>query len=266
MLDHDPAYEPWPLRRRAPREAARLAASVAASLGLHAAAALVVAVACALGAWWTRSFPTTRGSHEVCSLEASWADAQPTPPVEQRLQLATPVVVMPERAEIVGQIFRRESTNQPPTPAELARAADPLLVPPASVARAATLGAGAPTAEPPHPLPRQVSPPEPPTPALRAAAPQSAGHEPDRAPRLLFNAPPIYPAQAQQQGWRGRVLLTLRITAEGHVERVSVAQSSGYPVLDAAAASAARGWRFAPALRGGRSVPMDIDVPIDFVP
>ncbi len=49
-----------------------------------------------------------------------------------------------------------------------------------------------------------------------------------------------YPPEAIDQGWEGEVRLLLRLTEEGRILSVSVAASSGFPVLDQAALAAAR--------------------------
>lgn len=49
-----------------------------------------------------------------------------------------------------------------------------------------------------------------------------------------------YPALARQRGWEGTVLLGLTVEPDGQLERVHVARSSGYDVLDRSALHAAR--------------------------
>lgn len=41
-----------------------------------------------------------------------------------------------------------------------------------------------------------------------------------------------YPGFAQTRGWEGAVLLDLLIETDGHISHISVAQSSGYRLLD----------------------------------
>lgn len=78
------------------------------------------------------------------------------------------------------------------------------------------------------------------------------------------NAPPPYPAVARRNGWEGTVLLDVRISTQGTVQRLTLAQSTGHAVLDAAASTAVRQWRFTPARVGGRALASTVRVPIVF--
>ncbi|MEZ6118443.1 MAG: TonB family protein [Pirellulaceae bacterium] len=64
---------------------------------------------------------------------------------------------------------------------------------------------------------------------------------------LSGNVPPMYPMDAFRQGWEGTVLLRVWIRANGDVFKVEIAQSSGFAILDAAAANAVRKWKGRPA-------------------
>jgi len=44
-----------------------------------------------------------------------------------------------------------------------------------------------------------------------------------------------YPRLAQKRNWQGKVLLSLRVSAKGKIDKVQLKNSSGYPVLDDAA-------------------------------
>jgi protein TonB len=61
------------------------------------------------------------------------------------------------------------------------------------------------------------------------------------------------------------VRLRIHLRDDGSVERVSVAVASGHPEFDAAAAQAARSWRFAPARRDGTPIPSVVLIWIAFV-
>ena len=73
-------------------------------------------------------------------------------------------------------------------------------------------------------------------------------------PNFAGNRPPNYPPLAQRNGWEGRVLLRLYISAAGTVTKVEVVRSSGYDILDAEAVATLRTWRGAPATLNGRPV------------
>jgi protein TonB len=78
------------------------------------------------------------------------------------------------------------------------------------------------------------------------------------------NQPPEYPPQAQQHGEQGDVLLSVHVLANGTADSVSVTQSSGYAVLDQAAATAVWKWRFQPSTLSGQPVPSVIPYRIHF--
>ncbi|MBE0597865.1 MAG: energy transducer TonB [Desulfuromonadales bacterium] len=83
-------------------------------------------------------------------------------------------------------------------------------------------------------------------------------------PRYDENPPPAYPRLAEQRGWEGEVLLRVRIAASGKVLEAAIQASSGYPILDRAALTAVRSWRFEPGRRGGLAVESQVLVPVKF--
>jgi len=86
-----------------------------------------------------------------------------------------------------------------------------------------------------------------------------------REPRLLpDSAPARYPDRARRRGLEGTVVLRLRVAADGTVERVEVATSSGHEILDRAAEEAAPKWRYEPALRDGVAIAYDVRQPVEF--
>jgi protein TonB len=60
------------------------------------------------------------------------------------------------------------------------------------------------------------------------------------------------------------VLLEVLVNREGEVEDLRVLQSSGFQVLDRAAAAAVRKWGFEPGRKGDIAVDMWVKVPIRF--
>lgn len=80
----------------------------------------------------------------------------------------------------------------------------------------------------------------------------------------LANPPPPYPLAARRQGIEGRVLLRVHVDTDGQCDAIHVLASSGSPLLDAAASTGVRRWRFQPATRAGTPVASWVDVPIAF--
>jgi periplasmic protein TonB len=115
-----------------------------------------------------------------------------------------------------------------------------------------------------HPPPRRLAAAHPPvqgtqpaiaplaTPAAVSIAPLVPAHP---VAGMESDRPPVYPEIARRRGQQGRVVLQVSVSAEGMPVAVTVAESSGYASLDAAALTAVQRWRFAPATRGGAPVP-----------
>ena len=112
-------------------------------------------------------------------------------------------------------------------------------------------------AQPPAPPPAPMAvPPAPPAPLPVVAARFDANY--------LHNPKPVYPAIARRNGEEGKVLLKVRVSADGNALDVEVKQSSGYPRLDTAAREAVQRWRFVAARRGDEVVESSVVVPITF--
>jgi protein TonB len=84
----------------------------------------------------------------------------------------------------------------------------------------------------------------------------------DQAPRILRQAPPVYPQEAFVKKIEGTVLLEILIGANGDVVATRILRS--IPALDQAAVQAVRQWRFTPAFRRGRPVAMWAQAPVQF--
>ena len=81
-----------------------------------------------------------------------------------------------------------------------------------------------------------------------AVAPRQA--KLDAPPKPKRNIKPDYPKGARQRGEQGDVVLEIRVNAEGTVDDVKVAASSGFAELDEAAIRAAKAAKFSPARSG----------------
>lgn len=115
----------------------------------------------------------------------------------------------------------------------------------------------------PQPLPTVAAPP-----AIVVTAPVAAAPvvdtEPDYTASYLHNPLPAYPMVARRMGWQGSVLLNVEVLAEGVCGGVNVARSSGHEVLDNAAISTVKTWRFTPAHHAGHAVTQWFRLPINF--
>ena len=78
------------------------------------------------------------------------------------------------------------------------------------------------------------------------------------------NPKPHYPTIAKRRGWQGKVLLRVRVSAQGLSDSVTVEKSSGHEMLDDSAIEAVKKWRFIPAKRGDTPVASSVIVPIVF--
>lgn len=80
----------------------------------------------------------------------------------------------------------------------------------------------------------------------------------------LNNPAPEYPAQAKRRGMQGSVMLGVVVRHDGTAKSVTVAESSGFAMLDESAKDAVSRWKFVPARKGNETVEARVMVPIDF--
>lgn len=81
----------------------------------------------------------------------------------------------------------------------------------------------------------------------------------------LHNPAPPYPVLSRRLGEQGRVLLRVRIEADGTASAAQIYASSSFVRLDQAAQQAVLRWRFVPGTRNGEAQAMWFLVPIHFV-
>lgn len=104
------------------------------------------------------------------------------------------------------------------------------------------------SAAPPVAVPRPVAAP---VPAPEVAAPIVP---PEGSAANLGNPSPRYPIESRRAREEGTVRLKVLISADGSVEDISVARSSGFDRLDRAALDAVRRWRFRAGTQAGKAV------------
>lgn len=93
----------------------------------------------------------------------------------------------------------------------------------------------------PPPAPKQQPPPalKPPPPATPPAKPKTAAKREVQVAQRKLSQHLFYPPEAVARGIEGEVRLIVKLSADGAVENVSIAASSGHPLLDNAAIKAA---------------------------
>lgn len=234
------------------------------AMGVLAASATFVSLSTEL--------PKLAGRRTIANVEliATWTEEEQRPHEPVEIVPSQPqVVVMPDRVRVAEQTYFPTSTAvTQPTEAELAMVDRMMVTRPAVRHRTPTDS----PAIPPHPdecgpmrNPRAAQFPTPePMMAARSETRPTVGTEAPSPPRLLDNRPPTYPSHAARERLEGTTLLRIRITAEGNVAELEVVSTSGHPILDAAAVSAVRTWRFLPAMRNGRPVATTVRLPVRF--
>lgn len=158
----------------------------------------------------------------------------------------------------------------PPQPPKPKSAQPPTAAP--KPAAAAPAPSSTPTEVTPTPTPVPIEPNVAPviesTPFVFPPIPEEAESTTDSAPifnaRYLHNTKVPYPLEAKRLGIEGTVVLKVVVSPQGKAEMIEVSTSSGSAVLDAAAVTAVRDWRFLPAHRGRQAVTEAVVVPIRF--
>ena len=92
----------------------------------------------------------------------------------------------------------------------------------------------------------------------------SAGGAANTPARPRFHPAPAYPPEAKRNREQGVAVIRAQVTAEGVVAGASVLHSSGFPLLDQAALTTVRGWRFDPARIAGITAASNVEVPVRF--
>ena len=101
--------------------------------------------------------------------------------------------------------------------------------------------------------------------ARKKAATTAAGQRTVSKPSGISQPKPKYPPAARRAGQQGTVTLSFTIGSSGKVISARIAKSSGYILLDNAALSAIRGWRFKPARNAlGEPVSYSYTLPVPF--
>jgi protein TonB len=148
---------------------------------------------------------------------------------------------------------------QPPKPApqKVAKPARPVMAVAAETSPApATFSLPSPAPVPGAPVAPSTVPPTGPPAAVVSAARFNVAY--------LNNPEPRYPSLSRRLGEQGKVLLKVKVSAEGLAVAVDLEKSSNFERLDEAARQAVARWRFIPAKRGDEAIEASVIVPIVF--
>jgi len=245
---------------------------VAASVGLHAAAILLLGGVAVFG-YRAPAVPSVDVVlRDAASSEEALdpfepdlvADADPVPPLDPVPELRPEPI--PEPVEDLAPELEDPVPEPEPTPAE--EAATRTGVPPEAWRGARRGPLDAPTetvpdeaeVPPADPLARAEVPADPSAPADRRD-PDAARVAPAPDPT---NPPPEYPIVARRRGLEGMVRVRVRVAVDGSPLATQVLESSGHRVLDDVAVRTARSWRYVPAREGGAPVEGSVDLPFRF--
>jgi protein TonB len=230
-----------------PSERRLTAASVAASVLLHAAALAVG--------------PSLREPKLEPARVLSVVLAAPPAPVPAAEPPVPPAAIEPAPVAAkapLPQAIRPERPQRaltPPAPARVEQPATP------SATVASTRAGDATEAREEAPV---AAPPQAPAAAASPAVGPAPVLPPDYRAAYLNNPAPPYPHGARRAGEQGTVLLRVLVGSDGAPVRVELDGSSGSGSLDAAARAAVQRWRFAPARRGDEPVEAWVRIPVVF--
>jgi TonB family protein len=83
-------------------------------------------------------------------------------------------------------------------------------------------------------------------------------------PKYAENPKPIYPQEARKKGYEGEVILRVEVLQNGRVGQIDVKKSSGYELLDRSALATVKKWKFVPAQKGEKTIPLWVNIPVKF--
>jgi TonB family protein len=83
-------------------------------------------------------------------------------------------------------------------------------------------------------------------------------------PQYAENPKPIYPQEARRKGYEGEVILRVEVLPNGRVGQIEVKNSSGHELLDRSAFATVKQWKFVPAKKGEKTIPLWVNIPVKF--
>ncbi|HEV3470824.1 MAG TPA: TonB family protein [Pyrinomonadaceae bacterium] len=188
------------------------------------------------------------------------AKQEPTVAMRQEISVIAPVVKTGEVAkETTKEVQRAKSVGVVLGNRDVGSSADITATAPVGVVGGSGSGGGPPAAPvvadvgaPPPPPPPKPSPP-------KRTAPVSGGV---LNGKVISRVTPQYPPIAKAARASGTVVVQITVDESGRV--ISASAVSGHPLLQQAAASAVRQWRFSPTLLSGQPVKVTGTVTVNF--
>ena len=83
------------------------------------------------------------------------------------------------------------------------------------------------------------------------------------APRAIYDPDPEYSEEARKAKHQGTVILWIVVGPDGRPRDIRVQRALGLG-LDEKAVEAVRKWRFAPAMRDGHPVAVEVNIEVNF--
>ncbi|HVU37535.1 MAG TPA: energy transducer TonB [Opitutales bacterium] len=232
-----------------------------APVGYLVAVALHAAVLFGIAPRAPQPVPPPEKKYLEVSLATAPAD-MPVPPAAA----ATPPPPEPPPPEPPPPPPPEPPPEPPPPPPKVEEPfPEPAPPPPAAPPAPAPVASAPVPATPPPLVPHPQRQAYGPVTSSAPAAPAQGTYIAVTDPSYLERVEPEYPAQARRMHQQGKTTLALYINALGSLDKVEIIKSSGYRLLDEAAAEAMKASRFRPAYQGTTPIPSRAEVTINFV-
>ena len=260
---------------RAASELRHLGWSIAGSNAVHVA---LLAAACALpmdrAAWMLSAVPYSPPSGDnTVQITAAFLDSGAASASDQDVAEPVPIQVLTGSegtSELAPQLVEVAPQGQVPAPRE-AVPESKNLEEAAGAPQPLAVARRAPADQPPDPaltpaaLPRELASSTPSRATAAVAAPPASGAQVDSPPTFVSRPFPVYPPELLARRIEAKLVLRLRIAADGTVAAAAIHRSSGYDAMDQAALAGVREWKFKPAVRDGKNVETVVLTPFSFV-
>lgn len=212
-----------------------------------------------LGLWALQAGLLRRAVELVIPVQVLAELIEPPQPV---IAPAPPAPSAPPTPTQPKPVQRRSAPSKPVAPQQSQR--QPLATVAAEPApRAPAVTIAQPITNTAPPMAEVAAPAPPPAPPAPLAPPKV--DLPSSNADYLNNPAPPYPPLSKRLNEQGRVVVRVRIEADGTASQAEVRSSSGFERLDQAALQTVKRWRYLPGKRGGVPEAMWFNVPINFV-